>query len=86
MSDHDLVFLAMITLVSDQLAVLVSHFQAIDHHESSDLGIETAAAHFQQVLHMCVLKIQLTVQLVVFLVESAASDKNANSHKPLLNT
>ena len=80
MSDHDLVFLAMITLVSDQLAVLVSHFQAIDHHDRSDGNLDSRSPEPQHFGEMSVLEVKLAGALVVFLVERAAGDEDADRH------
>ena len=80
MCDDDLVFVGGSALVSDQVAVLVCHVEAIDHHQRADSHVERASAAIQHFGQVCFLEKQLTCQFIVLLIESPASDEYANSN------
>src|ERR1017187_2813518 len=63
---------------ADVAAVGIGHLQAVDHHEGFDLHFQQAPAETQHVAGMRALEEQLAVQLVVFLVEGAAGDEEAD--------
>src|ERR1017187_5778080 len=63
---------------ADVAAVGIGHLQAVDHHEGFDLHFQQAPAETQHVAGMRALEEQLAVQLVVFLVEGAAGDEDAD--------
>jgi hypothetical protein len=85
MGNHDPIFFAVAALMGDQLAVFVGHLQAIDHHEGSDLEVESRAAHLQQIVQVGVFEIKLTGQFIVLFIKRAPGDEDAYSHFCALN-
>lgn len=79
--DDDLVFLALAAMLCNQGAVVVRHFQAVHHHQGSDLHRHQVAAQLQHFGQVRIFKKQLAVQLIVLFVESSACNKNPDAHE-----
>jgi hypothetical protein len=65
-------------MTGDDPAIVAGHLQAVDHHQRPHVDIQQTAPepeHFEQ---MRVLEKELAIQLVVFLVESSARDKQTD--------
>jgi hypothetical protein len=65
-------------VLDDGRAILFGHLQAVDHHQRSDCNIESAAAEPQHFGDLGILEMELAVQLIVLLVEGAASNEQAD--------
>ncbi len=81
MRDDDVVVLLLLTILYDNMAVVVSHFQAINHHQCSDCDINITSAELQHLVEMCVFEEEGAVKLVVLFVERAACDEDSDSHR-----
>lgn len=78
--DHDPILGDLKAMIQDELPVLIGHIQAVDHHQGSDVDLELAPAQFEHFLKMRVLEEKTAIELVVFLVESAAGYQYPNFH------
>ena len=59
----------------------IGHLQAVDHHEGFDIDVQAAAAEAEHVGEVGLLEEQFARELVVFLVEGAAGDEDADAHE-----
>jgi len=80
MGDDNLIFFTMQALLHDQFPVVCCHVQAIDHHERTNLHRHAIAPLVEQLLHMCILEIELSVYFIVFFVESTTRNEDAYGH------
>src|ERR1035438_8483375 len=64
--------------LQDVAAPRIGHLQAVDHHEGFDLHFQQAAAETEHVAGVRALEKQLAGEFVIFLVESAAGDEDAD--------
>lgn len=81
MGDDDLIFSGGPALVCDELAVVVVHMKAVDHHERPYCRIQCAAAAQQHFGKVGLFEEEFAGELIVFFVECASRDKYADSHK-----
>ena len=61
-------------------ALLVGHLEAVDHHQRLDVDIQPASPAPQHLVDVRVSEVEPAGELVVFLVERAAGDEDANGH------
>jgi hypothetical protein len=78
--DDDLPLLALPAVLRDDLPVGVLHVQAVDHHDRAHVEVQPAAAEPQHLGQVRLGEDQPRVNLVVFLVERAAGDEDADGH------
>ena len=81
MRNHDAVLRRLETVLDDERAVGVSHFQAVDHHDRADGYFHPRPSQPQHLGKMSVLEVKLPGALVVFLVERAAGDEDSDGHQ-----
>ena len=84
--DDDTVFRRPDALFDDGLPVGGGHLQAVNHHEGAHGKVELAPGQREHFGEVRVLEEQLSVELVVFLVERTAGDKNAYGHGKILRS
>src|SRR4030095_8498164 len=78
--DDDLILLALATRADDHGTLSVGHLEAVDHHERLPVDVQPASSAPQHLVDVRVPEVQPAAQLVVFLVEGAAGDEDANAH------
>src|SRR5437588_1894183 len=81
MRNHDAVLRRLETVLDDERAVSVRHFQAVDHHDRADGYFHPRPPQPQHLGKMSVLEVKLPGALVVSLVERAAGDEDSNGHQ-----
>ena len=77
--DNSLVF-AQSAIFEYDASVGIRNFQAVHHHECSDIDIEFTPAEPQHLLQMAVFEEELPRQFVIFLVESPTRNEDHYSH------
>ncbi len=76
--DDDAALRRAAALFDDDLAGGGGHLEAVDHHEGTDLEMQVAAAELQHLVDVRVFEIEPAGQFVVFLIEGAAGDEDAD--------
>jgi hypothetical protein len=79
--DDDAIFIGLQTILHDERAIGVGHFKAIDHHYGQNSYFDARPSQAKHLGNMSVLEVKLSVPLVVFLIEGAAGDEDANDHR-----
>ena len=78
--NEDALLLRLQAVVGDKLPVLVRDGLAVHHHERANGHRDPGPSPGQDVRDLGVLEIELTVQLVVLLVEGSSGDEDADGH------
>ena len=63
----------------NRLAIGRRHLQAVDHHQRFDLDIELAPPKLQHVWSVRMLEEELAGEFVIFFIEGAAGDQDADA-------
>src|SRR5688500_31977 len=83
MSNYNSVFFTLFTLMNNQVPVLRSHFETVDHHKRSNFYRYLISAHFKKIMKMSILKVKLAIEFVILLIKCATGNEDANAHKYL---
>ena len=81
MCDYDFVFRALLAILQNDLSIGICHVQAVNHHDRACLDFKTTTPELQHLGKVRVLKVQPSVDFIVFFIKCAASDKNLDAHK-----
>jgi hypothetical protein len=80
MGNYDLILFGLFTIIENQLPVVISHIQTVDHHQGADIDINTGTTKFQYLMHVRIFEKQLACYFIVFLIKGTAGYENSGGH------
>src|SRR3954470_11762091 len=78
--DDDLIFVGLNAVLYDESAIVIGHFEAVDHHHGADGHLDLRSPQPEHLRDVGVFEVELAGAFVVFLVEGAAGNEDANRH------
>ena len=72
--------LVTLTIVGNDGAVGIGHFQAVDHHQGFDVGVNGTTPGDQHLGQVGILEIQFPFNVIVLFVKSTASYEDLNHY------